>query len=609
LASATETVPGSPPATEDTPRSAYAARLAQRQQAAEGLDRRVDHLGLVRLWLVGAGVLLGAAGFFAKQPLLLWPLAPLGAALLILGFRHDALSRQLRRARRAARFYALGLERLDGRWAGQGDEGARYLDEAHPFALDLDLFGHASLFERLCLARTRPGADTLAGWLKGPAGADEVRARQEAVTELSPRLDVREQLALLGAELPPADYAPLISWGTAPRGLPPGRWPLLVNALAAANVITLLGALTLGFGWLPFAASVLLSLAVTRPLRQRVQEVLTPVEAVERDLALLTGLLGLVEREPVKSPELRRLQQALEVEGVPPSQQVARLALLVDWLRAPRNQFFAPIGALLLWRTRMALAFESWRASSGPAIGGWLAALGEVEALTSLAGYAYENPGDPFAEVAEGPVSYEGEGLGHPLLPVGRCVRNDVSLGGEVRLLLVSGSNMSGKSTLLRTVGVNAVLALAGAPVRARRLRLTPLALGATLRVQDSLLEGRSRFFAEVSRVRQLLDLTQGPLPLLFLLDELFHGTNSHDRVVGAAALLRRLLAAGAIGLVTTHDLALAELAGRLGPEARNVHFVDEFREGAMHFDYRLRPGVVPHSNALALMRAVGLEV
>jgi DNA mismatch repair ATPase MutS len=184
-----------------------------------------------------------------------------------------------------------------------------------------------------------------------------------------------------------------------------------------------------------------------------------------------------------------------------------------------------------------------------------------------------------------------------------------VRLGEGVRLLLVSGSNMSGKSTLLRAVGVNAVLALAGAPVRARRLRLTPVAIGATLRVQDSLLGGRSRFFAEISRIRLLLDLAGGPLALLFLLDELFGGTNSHDRGVGAEALLRRLLDSGAIGLVTTHDLALTQLAERLGPEVRNVHFVDEFKGGEMHFDYRLRPGVVPHSNALALMRAVGLEV
>jgi hypothetical protein len=609
LALQTEAVSAPPAGAGADPRAAYAARLAQRQQTAADLDRRVDRLGLVRVWVVGLALVLGATGFFAKQPLLLWALVPLGVLLLALGFRNDTLSRRLRRARRAVRYYAFGLERLDGQWAGRGDEGTRYLDEAHLYAADLDIFGPGSLFERLCTARTRPGADTLAGWLSAPAGVEEVRERQEAVAELRPRLDTREHLALLGAELPPADYAPLLAWGQAPQVLRPGRWPLLINALAAANVITLLAALTMDAGWLPFGVSVLVALAVTWPLRQRVAEVLAPVEAVERDLALLSGLLALVESEPVKSARLQRLQEAIVVEGVPPSWQVARLAVLVDWLRAPRNQFFAPIGALLLWRTRMALAFETWRAHSGPAIGGWLKALGEVEALTALAAYAYEDPEDPFPEVTDGPALYDGEALGHPLLPRGQCVPNDVSLGGDVRLLVVSGSNMSGKSTLLRTVGVNAVLALAGAPVRARRLRLTPVALGATLRVQDSLLAGRSRFAAEIARVRRLLDLTGGPLPLLFLLDELFHGTNSHDRVVGAEALLRRLLAGGALGLVTTHDLALAELAGRLGPEVRNVHFVDEFRAGAMYFDYRLRPGVVPHSNALALMRAIGLEV
>jgi DNA mismatch repair ATPase MutS len=195
------------------------------------------------------------------------------------------------------------------------------------------------------------------------------------------------------------------------------------------------------------------------------------------------------------------------------------------------------------------------------------------------------------------------------LLPRHACVRNDVSLGDPVRLLVVSGSNMSGKSTLLRAVGVNAVLAQTGAPVLARHLRLTPLALGGTLRVQDSLLGGRSRFFAEITRVRHLLDETRGPLPVLFLLDELFHGTNSHDRGIGAEAVLRRLLDAGAIGLVTTHDLALTQITDRLAPRAVNVHFADQLVNGELHFDYRMHPGVVPHSNALTLMRAIGLDV
>ena len=198
--------------------------------------------------------------------------------------------------------------------------------------------------------------------------------------------------------------------------------------------------------------------------------------------------------------------------------------------------------------------------------------VGEFEALCSLASYAFENPDDPFPEIATDAACYDGEGLAHPLLP--KCVPNDSARPHRAetlrrRVLIVSGSNMSGKSTFLRTVGVNAVLALAGAPVRARRLRLSPLAVGATLRIQDSLQEGRSRFYAEVLRMRQLVDLSRGPLPLLFLLDEIFAGTNSHDRRLGAESVVRGLVQAGAIGLVTTHDLSLTHIAEQLGPRGQ----------------------------------------
>jgi DNA mismatch repair ATPase MutS len=236
--------------------------------------------------------------------------------------------------------------------------------------------------------------------------------------------------------------------------------------------------------------------------------------------------------------------------------------------------------------------------------------VGEFEALGSLAAYRYEHPDDPFPEVLDaGTTAFDGIALGHPLIAAAQMVRNDVGLSGARRLLVVSGSNMSGKSTLLRTVGINTVLAMAGAPVRATSLRLTPLAIGATLRIQDSLQEGRSRFYAEITRVRALADLTRGPVPLLFLLDELFQGTNSHDRVIGAAGVLRSLLDRGAIGLVTTHDLALTAVATDLAPRAENVHFEDRFEAGDLHFDYRMKPGPVTRSNAIALMRAVGLDV
>jgi DNA mismatch repair ATPase MutS len=336
---------------------------------------------------------------------------------------------------------------------------------------------------------------------------------------------------------------------------------------------------------------------------------LATVDQRAHDLVLLGELLDRLEREPLEAPLLHQLRKSLDTQGRPASIQIRRLARLLHLLDTQKNQFFMPFAAILLWHIQLAMAIDAWRAAEGPAIGDWLEAVGQFEALCALAAYAAENRADPFPEIVPDGTCFEAEALGHPLLPTAECVRNDVCLGQQVRALVVSGSNMSGKSTLLRSVGVAAVMALAGAPVRASRLRLSPLAIGATLRVQDSLQAGKSRFYAEITRVRQLVELSRGPLTLLFLFDELFHGTNSHDRRIGAESILRGLLDRGSIGLITTHDLALAEIVRELGPHAVNVHFEDHFENGQMRFDYRMRPGVVEHSNALALMRAVGLEV
>jgi DNA mismatch repair ATPase MutS len=298
--------------------------------------------------------------------------------------------------------------------------------------------------------------------------------------------------------------------------------------------------------------------------------------------------------------------------GVPASITIRRLHRLVELHDWQHNQFFAPVAAAVLWGTHLAWAIERWRHLHGSRVRTWLGAVGDFEALSSLSAYRYEHPDDVWPEIvgmSGAHATFDGHGLGHPLLPASRMVRNDVRLSGDTRLLIVSGSNMSGKSTLLRTVGINAVLALAGAPVRAAGLRMTPLAIGATLRIQDSLQEGRSRFFAEITRIRELADTARGPVPLVFLLDELFHGTNSHDRLMGASGILRSLLDRGAIGLITTHDLALNAIADDLAPRAATSHFEDQFEGGEIHFDYRMKPGPVTRSNAIALMRAVGLDV
>ena len=443
-----------------------------------------------------------------------------------------------------------------------------------------------------------------------PAGAAEARARQSAVAELTPRIDLREELALLGDDLRSGlEPDALAAWGTAPAVVFPGWTRIVATPLAFLTVLALFLWLVLGFTSVWFQITLLLEAAFWLRLRIPTMQVVSAVERPGRDLALLSQVLARLEREPFASPRLLSLRAELDTAGSPPSRQIARLRRLVDLLDAQRNQLFAPIAFLLLWSTQFAIAIENWRRISGPAVGRWLAAVGEFEALCALSGYGYEHPADPFPELVEQGICFEGEGLGHPLLPVDLCVRNDVRLGAELRVLLVSGSNMSGKSTLLRTVGTNAVLAFAGAPVRAAGLRLSPLSVGASIRIVDSLQAGSSRFYAEITRLRQLVDMTKGAFPLLFLLDELLHGTNSHDRRIGAEAVVRGLVDRGAVGLFTTHDLALAEIAEALGPRAANVHFQDHIEDGKIVFDYVMRPGIVRKSNALELMRSVGLEV
>jgi DNA mismatch repair ATPase MutS len=304
------------------------------------------------------------------------------------------------------------------------------------------------------------------------------------------------------------------------------------------------------------------------------------------------------------------MQQELLSQAQPASRVISRLGTIADFAASRENMLVrAFLEIPLLYSLHVALAAELWRSQHGAAVQSWLLTAGRLEALSSLAMYAYEHPDDPFPVFEEGTAKFEAQALGHPLLSATTCVRNDVNIRDTTRALLVSGSNMSGKSTLLRAVGVNAVLAMAGAPVRAEALRLTPVHVGASIRVIDSLNEGSSRFYAEITRLRELYDLLARDTPLLFLLDELLQGTNSHDRRIGAEGILRAFIEQGAIGLISTHDLALTEIQDLRPGVLRNVHFQDELKHGRISFDFRLREGVVAKSNGIELMRSIGLKV
>jgi hypothetical protein len=593
----------------DSPEGQYRSRHDARQGVVGVEERRHVVAGNLRLAVAAGGALLAWLSLVRHLIGPVWLAVPV-LLFLALAIWHDRVLVGLGRARRAVRFYREGLSRLDDTWPGTGSTGDRFLSAEHPYAADLDLFGRGSLFELLSRARIRAGEETLARWLLAPGDPAALRERQAAVDELRPRLDLREDLALLGEDVGAGVHPELlVAWGRSPA-LVTEAWPAVTAAVLATAAVATLSAWAIDVaGPGPFALVLVLEFAFSVATRGRVREILAAVEPPAHDLGLLSAVLARFEREAFSSPRLVALRATLAADGQLPSTRIARLQRLVDLLNSRRNQLFAPLAAVTLWGAQVAFAIERWRRVSGPHLGEWLDGLGELEALCSLAGYAYEHPGDPFPEIAESGALFEADALSHPLLPVGRAVPNSLSLGGERQMLLVSGSNMSGKSTLLRTAGANAVLALAGAPVRARRLRLSPLAIGATLRVQDSLAAGQSRFYAEITRVRAVVALTGGPRPVLFLLDELLSGTNSHDRQHGAEAIVRGLLDRGAIGLVTTHDLALSAIADRLAPRTENVHFADEFDGGTLRFDYRMRPGVVRTSNAIALMRAVGLEV
>ena len=591
-----------------SPSEEYQRRLSARRQKVEHYKKLDLLIGNLRL---GAGIILFVLAGLAVGPHFVsgwWVLVPAGV-FIILVIQHERVRSSGRQAQRSASFYERGLARIEDRWIGSGDPGFAYADENHSYAIDLDLFGKGSLFELLSAARTRAGERTLASWLKGPAFPAEIAMRQQAVDELRGNIDLREDLAVLGEDVRAAIHPDWMRrWGTAPAVLDSRAARLVAPILSALMIASIVYYFAFyGSGWIVIAA-LAAGGGFGLHFRKRVRDVTDAVADPAKDLDVLSLVLARLERESWQCERLQKLRDALGTVEQPASRAIRRLVRLIEWLNSRLDAWFAVFAPFLLWATQFAFSIETWRAKHGREIGGWLAAVGELEALCSLAAYAYEHPDDPFPEILESGTDFEGESMRHPLIPAERCVPNSVKLNPAMQLMIVSGSNMSGKSTLLRTIGVNVVLALAGAPVRALRMKVSVVAMGATIRVQDSLQAGTSRFYAEIQRLRQIMDLTK-TMTVLFLLDEILHGTNSHDRAVGAEGVIRGLIGRGAIGIVTTHDLALAKLADALAPRAANYHFQDQLIDGKMVFDYRLHEGVVQKSNALELMRAVGLEV
>ncbi len=591
---------------EAEPPQATYRRLLDKNIAELSSQERRDRYFIftkIAVCLAAIGVLL----WFLHAGHGIWMLCVAAVLFAALAVAHERVLKSIRITRMLIAFYRRGTARLEDRWAGTGEGGDRFLDPAHPYARDLDIFGKGSLFELLCTCRTRAGEETLARWLLESAAPEEVVARQAAVEELRDRLGFRERLFLAGGRVRAGvDPDALIAWGEGVPTIGPRSLTFILLFLAilwAASGICGIASGSYDF----FFALCIVNIGVNRYLLKTEDALIGAIEAATKDLGLLAEVLIALEQEELRSQKLRNLQAALKINGVSPSRAVKKLKRIVQGIESRRNLLVRVFDGFIFYSAQLTIMAGRWRRKFGPSIRGWLAVVGEMETLVALAGYTFEHPDHCWPEFADTSPWFEAESLSHPLLPADKAIPNDLQLGAGLRLIILSGPNMSGKSTFVRGIGVNAVLAQCGAPVRAKRLRMSPLAVGASICVLDSLQGGVSRFYAEIKRLKVISEMARRAAPVLFLLDELLLGTNSNDRLAGTQYLVNELVKVGAIGMVTTHDLALTRIPESMDGKARNLHFEDRLEDGRLVFDYKLKSGVVQTSNALRLMQSIGL--
>ncbi|MDG2008402.1 MAG: DNA mismatch repair protein MutS [Candidatus Binatia bacterium] len=585
-------------------------RRADRHAAAERADDKLHRgIGWTRL-LILIGIVGLLVAFFDQDLAVGWVLLVAIALFVGLTVWHQTVEARLERSRRGVAFHERAQRRLAGQWRGTGPDGRGLAPQEHEFASDLGVFGAGSLFELYCRAVTPYGGRTLADWFLRPASVPEVLARQDAVRSLIPALDAREEIALAVAHdgREPSEGA-LRRWCSKPALESLLSMQILSASLLAAFCVSLALFLSGVLGGVFPMAAVLAQVVLIGRVRKSHGHALHAGDGALAELGALRTVLHQASAVPSSSDLMAEVRGVLAEGPRAAAPALESLRRRFELLDSGHNLMFVPLALLIGWEIHILASLERWRTGFSKDTLGWLQAVGCFEALLSFASHAYEAPDEIFPGIGEGPPSFVAEGLAHPLLPSADAVGNDVRLDTQTSLLLVSGSNMSGKSTLLRSIGVNAILAQAGATVRASALSITPLRVGASIGTEDSLLDNRSRFQAEIDRLACLMKIADGDRPLLFLLDELLSGTNSHDRRIGAEAVLRAFLHRGSVGVATTHDLAITAIAEAPDVAATNVHFEDRFSGDEMHFDYRLQEGVVTRSNALALMRLVGLPV
>jgi MutS domain V len=515
-----------------------------------------------------------------------------------------------REIERRCDYFERGLRRLTAAWQGEGRTGEEFAREGHLYQSDLNVIGEGSLFELLCTPRSEFGAERLADYLLESVSLEESRRRQEAVRELREGARLREEMDLLGDfRAENCGSSVFEAWLDLPPIASPGIVRSLLLLSSACTLLIGLGIFShaLAWGvWLPFMLVLIaMHLAAAGFYLRRVRPRLGQLRRLTNAFTILQQGLALMEKQEFQSPKLREM--VIRVQSQKASPHLKVLERLIRLVEQREKEMFHYLSYLLAGGTQLVLAVDHWRSEYQQHFRGWVDAWAEFEALHAFAGYAFEQPGTVFPELVDGDAVFEAVQMGHPLLNSERCVCNDIALNAGSRFYLITGSNMAGKSTMLRTVGLNTVIALAGGPVRAARARLSRLTVCASLAVTDSLLEGKSKFLAEVARLSESIELSRSGEPVLFLIDEILSGTNSKDRSEATEAVVRMLIRQGAVGAVSTHDLALSRILDDASVAGVLVHMESDNPDDPLDFDYLLKPGVSRKSNAWAIVRMMGI--
>lgn len=589
----------------------YQKKLAQYEAAladTKNQDNKfVFYRSLLALGVLGLLIYGYLKGLAAAYVLVI----PLVILFLLLVNRHQKIRSELTYFENLTKINQRALQRLKGQWPGFSETGEQFVDPEHPYTSDLNIFGQGSLFQYLNTTNLITGEQALAKLLSQKTNCEDIGARQAAVRELSSQLDWRQHLQAIGmgSGAQAGDPTKLWLWAREQVFFLPSKALYLLTVLPITTWVLIF---LMAFGLLP--TYVPLGLLILQVLLVTVGQVFMgrafqDTEKAVLELQRLAKLLAYIEGHNFQAPLLLELQKKLLRQNKSASQQVQALSRIASLINLRYSVFYHFINALFFCDLYTLRLLERWKEQYGMYLERWFHVIGQFEALASLATVAHDNPHWAFPQVEQGNPFFKAVELGHPLLNRDTRVCNDVSLPQPGTIHIITGSNMSGKSTLMRTVGINLVLAYAGAPVCAAELHCSKMQIYTSMRVQDSLEEGISSFYAELKRIKIIIEAAHLKAPLLFLLDEIFRGTNSRDRIAGARTVIKNLAQQNVIGFVTTHDLELGALAEECPEQISNFHFTDRIIDQTITFDYRLKVGISKTTNAIALMKMVGIEV